>query len=46
MDPRLQKIVDNKVYVYEDKRVKIEFNYRNELEYIYELIEEKTKEVG
>jgi DNA invertase Pin-like site-specific DNA recombinase len=36
----------DKVYVYEDKRVKIEFNYRNELEYIYELIEEKTKEVG
>ena len=36
----------DKVYVYEDKRVKIEFNYRNELEYIYELREEKTKEVG
>ena len=36
----------DKIFVYEDKRVKIEFNYRNELEYISTLLQERKKEVG
>lgn len=36
----------DRIFVYEDKRVKIEFNYRNEFEYISTLLQERKKEVG
>lgn len=35
----------DKVYVYEDKRIKIDFNYRNELAYYLEILQEKAEEV-
>lgn len=36
----------DRVYVYEDKRIKIDFNYRNEIAYYQDLIQQKSKEVG
>lgn len=36
----------DKIFIYEDKRVKIEFNYRNEFEFISTLLQERKKEVG
>ena len=36
----------DRIFVYEDKRVKIEFNYRNEFDYISTLLLERKKEVG
>ena len=36
----------DRVYVYEDKRVRIDFNFKNEYEVISKLVEEKLKEVG
>lgn len=36
----------DQIHVYEDKRIKIDFNYRNEIAYYQELIHQKTKEVG
>lgn len=35
----------DKVYVYEDKRIKIDFNYRDELAYYLEILQEKAEEV-
>lgn len=35
----------DKVYVYEDKRIKIDFNYRDELAYCQEIIHDKAEEV-
>lgn len=34
----------DRIYIFEDKRIKIDFNYRNELEYFNELL--KQEEVG
>lgn len=34
------------IYVYEDKRIRIEFNYRNEIAAYQEILEKKAKEVG
>lgn len=34
----------DKIYVYEDKRVRIEFNYRNEFSYMQDLLQAKVKE--
>ncbi len=36
----------DKVYVHEDKHIKIEFNYRNEIAYYQELLRQSVKEVG
>ena len=36
----------DRIYVYEDKRIRIEFNYRNEIAAYQEILEEKAKEVG
>ena len=36
----------DKIYVYEDKRIRIDFNYRNELAYYQELLSQSVKEVG
>ena len=36
----------DRVYVYEDKRVRIDFNFKNEYEIISKLVEEKLREVG
>lgn len=36
----------DRIYVYEDKRIRIDFNYRDEIEYYQELLNQKTKEVG
>lgn len=36
----------DRIYVYEDKRIRIDFNYRDEIEYYQELIDQKAKEVG
>ncbi|MGM9601901.1 MAG: recombinase family protein [Faecousia sp.] len=35
----------DRIYVYEDKRIKIDFNYRNEIAYYQEIIQQKAKEV-
>lgn len=35
----------DRIYVYEDKRIRIEFNYRNEIAAYQEILEEKAKEV-
>lgn len=35
----------DRIYVYEDKRICIEFNYRNEIATYQEILEEKAKEV-
>ena len=36
----------DRIYVYEDKHIRIEFNYRNEIAAYQEILEEKAKEVG
>ncbi|MCM1508542.1 MAG: recombinase family protein [Ruminococcus flavefaciens] len=36
----------DRIYVYEDKRIRIEFNYRNEFDAYQEILHEKAKEVG
>lgn len=36
----------DRIYVYEDKRIRIDFNYRDEIEYYQELLRQKAKEVG
>lgn len=36
----------DRIYVYEDKRIRIEFNYRNEIAAYQEILEKKAKEVG
>lgn len=36
----------DRIYVYEDKRIRIDFNYRDEIEYYQELLKQKAKEVG
>lgn len=36
----------DRIYVYEDKRIRIEFNYRNEIAAYQEILQEKAKEVG
>lgn len=36
----------DRIYIYEDKRIKIDFNYRNEIEYYQELLAQSVKEVG
>lgn len=36
----------DRIYVYEDKRIRIDFNYRDEIEYYQELLGQKAKEVG
>lgn len=36
----------DRIYVYEDKRIRIDFNYRDEIEYYQELLKPKNKEVG
>ena len=36
----------DRVYVYENKRVKIEFNYRDELAYYQDILKTVDKEVG
>ena len=36
----------DRVYVYEDKRVRIDFNFKNEYEILGKLVEEKLREVG
>ena len=36
----------DRIYVYEDKRIKIDFNYRNEIAYYQDLINQKSKEVS
>lgn len=35
----------DRIYVYEDKRIKIDFNYRNEIAYYQELLDQAVKEV-
>lgn len=35
----------DRIYVYEDKRIKIDFNYRNEIAYYQEILEQAAKEV-
>ena len=34
----------DRIYIYENKRIKIDFNYRNELSNMQELLEQKAKE--
>lgn len=36
----------DRIYVYEDKHIRIEFNYRNELAAYQEILQEKSKEVS
>ena len=36
----------DRIYVYEDKHIRIEFNYRNELASYQEILQEKAKEVS
>lgn len=36
----------DRIYVYEDKRIRIDFNYRDEIKYYQELLRQKAKEVG
>ncbi len=36
----------DRIYIYEDKHIRIEFNYRNEIAAYQEILEEKAKEVG
>lgn len=36
----------DRIYVYEDKHIRIEFNYRNELATYQEILQEKAKEVS
>lgn len=36
----------DRIYVYDDKRIRIEFNYRNEVAAYQEILQEKAKEVG
>lgn len=36
----------DRIYVYEDKHIRIEFNYRNELAAYQEILQEKAKEVS
>ncbi len=36
----------DRIYVYQDKRVRIEFNYRNEIAAYQEILQEKATEVG
>lgn len=36
----------DRIYVYEDKRIRIDFNYRDEIEHYQELLRQKAKEVG
>lgn len=36
----------DKIYIYEDKRVKIDFNYRNEIAYYQQLLEEMKRVVS
>ena len=36
----------DKIYVYEDKRLKIEFNYRDEIAYDQELLKQLEQAVG
>ena len=36
----------DKVIVYEDKRIDIRFNYKNEIAYYSEIVEAAMKEVG
>ena len=36
----------DRIYIYEDKRVVIEFNYKNEIAYYSEIVNAALKEVG
>ena len=36
----------DRIYVYEDKRIRIEFNYRNEIAAYQEILQKTAKEVG
>lgn len=36
----------DRIYIYEDKRVKIDFNYRDEIAYYQEILKSTAKEVG
>ena len=36
----------DKIHIYEDKRIVIDFNFRNEIAYHQELLQQIKKEVG